>query len=294
MLQSASHGPITCVHLGKTILGHALRTVNAYLVDGLLIDSGPPATAAEMIQWCRAHDVRQVVNTHHHEDHCGGNRLLQASLGLTVAAPRGALPFLRDPPRLAHYRRLVWGQPQPSDPQPLDELIETANHRFMVVPTPGHTPDHVCLFELDEGWLFTGDLFIHEQARYLNADENAHQILASLHRIRALRPHLLICSHAGFREDAEGALGRKIAYWEALAQEADRLRETGDSAKQIAHALVGPEGMATLLSRGHFSKENLIRSLLEDRPQDQKCGPDGTCQEHGAGNRCPRADGLNG
>ncbi len=264
MLRTASHGPITRIHLARTVLGRPLRTVEAYLVDGLLIDSGPPGTASEMVRWCREQDVREVVNTHHHEDHSGGNMALRTSLGLPVAAPSEGLSILSDGPRLQFYRRLVWGQPDGVAAQPLGDAVETPRYRFVVTSTPGHSPDHVCFFEPDERWLFSGDLFIHERARYLRVDEDAHQILASLRRVLALRPRLLICSHAGFVEDGHRAIERKIAYWEDLTEQARALRREGLSVEQIREALLGAEGLATRLSRGHFSKKNLVNSLLGD------------------------------
>jgi glyoxylase-like metal-dependent hydrolase (beta-lactamase superfamily II) len=246
------------------MLGRPLRTVEAYLVDGLLIESGPPATALEMMRWCTTQAVYRVINSHHHEDHTGGNSLLRARLGLPVAAPAEAISVLKSCPRLAFYRRLVWGQPGPVDAEPLGDLVETPNHRLQVIPTPGHSLDHVCFFEPEQGWLFSGDLFIHERARYLRADEDAHQILASLQRVLELRPGLMLCSHAGFVEDPCSAIQRKIVYWRDLAPEAMALFEEGYSVERITEELLGSEGLATRLSRGHFSKRNLISSLLRD------------------------------
>lgn len=264
MLRVSRRGPITRVHLARTLLGRPLRTVEAYLVDGLLIDSGPPATASEMLAWCRGREIRQVINTHHHEDHAGGDRALHASLGIPIVAPAEAISTLSNTPRLELYRRLVWGQPGNVDAQPLGDLIETPHYRLEVIPTPGHSVDHACLFERNQGWLFTGDLFIHERATYLRADEDAHQILASLRRVHALRPRLLICSHAGFVEQGSGALERKIHAWEALEKRARALREKGLTLREITDALLGPEGLASHVSRGHFSKRNLIASLLDE------------------------------
>ncbi len=262
MLRTTSLGPITRLRMARRVLGRSLRTVDAYLIDGLLIDSGPPATAREVVEWCRQREVHQVVNTHHHEDHAGGNSLLRASLGLPIAAPADSLAVLRDVPRLELYRRLVWGQPKGVAAQPLDEYVVTPRHRFAVIPAPGHCPGHVCLLEEDEGWLFSGDLFIHERARYLREDEDAHQIMASLRRVLTLRPRLLMCSHAGFVEDGETAMARKIAYWEGVLEEARAFRERGYSVERIAEVVLGPEGLATRISGGRFSKKNLIASLL--------------------------------
>jgi len=262
MLHATEHGAVTRIHLGRTLLGRPLYTVQAYLVDGLLIDAGCPATARELVAWCRGRRIRRVVNTHHHEDHAGGNGPLQKALNVPVAAPREAVPILAHFPRLQLYRRIVWGQPGSVVAEPLGDVVETEHYRFEVVPTPGHCPDHVCLFEPDQGWLFGGDLFIHERVRYLRADEDAQITLESLRRVLALRPRVLFCAHAGVVEDASGAIERKIAYWEGLAEEARALREKGLSLRQITDRLLGPEDLMSHVSGGHFAKIHLIRSLL--------------------------------
>jgi len=263
MLETRTAGPITRLYLARTAFGRPLYTVNAYLVDGLLIDAGCPATASELVAWCRGRNVRRVVNTHHHEDHAGGDRALQRVLGLPVAAPAKAVPLLAHPRRLHLYRRIVWGQPRGVAVEPLGERVETARYCFQVIPTPGHSPDHVCLFEREQGWLFGGDLFVHERVRYLRSDEDVGEILKSLRLALALRPRLLICSHAGFVEDACGAIARKIAYWEDLAERARALRRQGFSLPEVTGRLLGPEDLMTRLSRGHFAKANLVRALLE-------------------------------
>ena len=109
MLKVETRGPITRIHLARTFLGRPLYWVSAYLVDDLLIDTGCPATARELVDWCRGKVVRQIINTHHHEDHSGGDGLLIQKLGLPLAAPPAAVPILADFPRLQFYRWAVWG-----------------------------------------------------------------------------------------------------------------------------------------------------------------------------------------
>jgi glyoxylase-like metal-dependent hydrolase (beta-lactamase superfamily II) len=93
MLQATPRGSITRLHLARTAFGRPLRTVEACSVDALLIDSGPPATASHVVAWCREHDIRQVVTTHHHEDHAGGHSALRRALGVPIAAPTSAIPM---------------------------------------------------------------------------------------------------------------------------------------------------------------------------------------------------------
>lgn len=262
MLRTETSGPITRIEMARTIFGRPLYRVSAFLVDRLLIDTGCPATARELLAFCSEQRIRRIVNTHHHEDHVGGNRLLQRKLALPVFAPRASLPYLEQAPRIPFYRRLVWGQPSPSTAAPLGESVRAGRYRFRVVPTPGHAPDHVCLFEPHERWLFTGDLYVHPRIRYLRRVDDAWAQIRSLRKVLALEPELLICSHAGLVDNAQDALRERIEWWERLADEAGRLSESGCSARAITRRLLGREGLMTFLSGGEFSKRNLICSLL--------------------------------
>ena len=89
--------------------GRTLHSVSAYLLGDTLIDSGCPATADELTDFCRRRGVRRIVHTHHHEDHTGGDAALVAQLGLEVWAPPRTVPILASFYRLPWYRRLVWG-----------------------------------------------------------------------------------------------------------------------------------------------------------------------------------------
>ncbi len=65
-----------------------------------------------------------VINSHHHWDHIGGNKA---------------------------FSRLL---------RPLeDKIINIEPFELMVITTPGHTPDSICLYEKEKGLLFSGDTF---------------------------------------------------------------------------------------------------------------------------------------
>ena len=131
-----------------------------------------------------------------------------------------------------------------------------------VIPTPGHAFSHVCLFDEERRWLFSGDLYVHERVRYVRRIESIQEHIASLRKVLALEPELLICDHAGILDNAAERLARKIGWWEDLGGKARELREKGLSVDEITKRLLGREGLLAWLSLGDFSHRNLIRELL--------------------------------
>jgi len=264
MLRLRTHDPVSRLTMARTALGRPLYTVEIYWVDGWLIDTGLPATGAEIVRFARERReaMRGVVNTHHHEDHSGGDVALHRAFGFVPRVPAKAIPILAAPPRLELYRWVIWGQPQPVCAEPLGERWETEHHSFQIVPTPGHCDDHVCLLEANQGWLFSGDLYIGERVKYLRADEDARAELDSLRRVLTLDFETLFCSHAGVVPDGKAALRRKLDYCENIQGRAQEMAQAGTSLGAIRDELLGPEGLMTSITRGHFSKLNLIRSLI--------------------------------
>ena len=101
------------------------------------------------------------------------------------------------------------------------DVIDLGGRRIEAVHTPGHSPGHLCYYERERGYLFTGDL-VYEgtlYASYPSTDPAAY--LASLERVAALpagrlspghysldiRPVLILdIRYALRRLDAAGAL----------------------------------------------------------------------------------------
>src|SRR3990170_2847103 len=189
MLMESIHDGVTRYDLARSIAGRGRYWTAASLVDGLLIDSGCAHSAPDLIQALVGEPLARIVNTHSHEDHIGANGLLQwGRPGLEILAHAAALAILADPRRtqpLQPYRRVFWGWPEPSVARPVVDgtIIETEHYRFRVIYTPGHSPDHLCLYEAERGWLFSGDLFVGGQDRALRAGYDIWEIIASLKRI---------------------------------------------------------------------------------------------------------------
>lgn len=264
MIRLRRAGPVTQIAMARAVLGRPLYVVCAYYLDGLLVDTGPPATSRELDRLLNQMDVRDVVLSHAHEDHTGANRLLQVR-GLTPLAHPLALDVLAHPPSQRPYQRITWGRQAASTAKPIGEEIATRDFHFRIVPTPGHSPDHISFFEDRTGWLFTGDLYLSSRTKVLRADENPHQTIASLRAVLGLPVTTVFCASGKIVEDGRAALQRKLDFMERLRDEARALRARGVDARHIRISLLGRDARWPLITGGHYSKQNLIDALL--RPE---------------------------
>jgi len=269
LLRTSTDGPVTRLDLAHTIAKRGLYWTTAYLVDGLLIDTGCAHTADELLAALVDKPLSRIVNTHSHEDHIGANGLLQRQkIGLETLAHPLALPVLADPrgqQPLHLYRQWFWGWPAPSQASPLaDEgWIETEKFCFQVLFTPGHSPDHICLYEPERGWLFTGDLFVGGLERAIRDGYDIWGIIDSLKRIATLPFTIMFPGSARVRENPAKELKSKIAYLEELGEKVFELHRQGRSVNAIVRALCGKPMFIEFFTLGNFTRRHLVLSYLK-------------------------------
>jgi glyoxylase-like metal-dependent hydrolase (beta-lactamase superfamily II) len=138
-----------------------------------------------------------IFVTHHHADHIGGAEVLARELGLPVwahadAEERVPVPLAR---RLADGDELVLDGPTPE--------------RWTVLHTPGHAPDHACLFEPRQRVLVVGDM-VASIGTILIApgDGDMRVYLEQLDRLARLDPRVALPAH-GDPIDAPVSLFRR-------------------------------------------------------------------------------------
>lgn len=246
----------------------------AFWVDGLQIDTGCAHTAQQFVSALRDWPVEQVVNTHSHEDHIGANAEVQERFGCPIWAHPDALPILHNPrlQSLQPYRRLFWGWPRPSDGQPIGEWVETQHFRFQVIHTPGHSPDHICLFEPDRGWLFSGDAYVGGKDRALRQGYDIYGIIASLKRLAKLPVRAIFAGSGSVRLNGVEPLEEKIAYLEELGERIRSLRAQGLSARRIRRQVLGRDQRITYITLWHFSGLRLVQSYLAEPTSEEGNG----------------------
>ncbi len=271
MIHVEKHGPVTLIRMARGFMGRPLYWTAAYLVDGLLIDAGPPHTADELLpvveQALHGDDLRQIVFTHGHEDHIGGLAVLrQRYPAAPVYASWRTRALIEEPSKLnlQFYRRMIWGKPQPVDGvRPLDDLnnrVKTPNYLFRVVETPGHSPDHVSFFEPTQRWLFSGDAFIGGRDRAWSPEFDLFNMMGSLRIMADLRPQRLFPGSGNVRRTPQADLYEKVGYFKKLTAEVARLDGLGMSAPEIVACLFKEEPTIRLWTFGHFSAANLIEA----------------------------------
>lgn len=268
MIRTTEYGPVTRYDLAKNMPAGWRYWTTAYQVGSLLIDSGCAHCADELVQVLSARQgLTHIVNTHTHEDHIGANGRLQKLYHLTIMAHPLALPVLQDPrgqQPLKPYRRIFWGMPEPSQGIPLENqaTITCEGHTYQVIYTPGHSPDHICLYEPDEGWLFSGDLFVGGKERALREGYDIWGIIDSLKKISRLKINWLFPGSARARKNPEAEIHAKIDYLQRLAEGIVQSARDGLSEARIARKILGPPMRVELITLGHFSRRHLVRSCL--------------------------------
>ena len=138
-------------------------TLEAVIIDAGNCDARENAVLDDFIARHGLHPV-MAVNTHGHFDHTLGVAHLQERYGIPFALSPKDLFLLEN----AQMSGSLFGVKVGAMPMAVDVDLDTTpeirfgNTVLQVIPTPGHTPGHVALYEPTAGILFTGDTLFRE------------------------------------------------------------------------------------------------------------------------------------
>jgi glyoxylase-like metal-dependent hydrolase (beta-lactamase superfamily II) len=174
----------------------------------------------------------RVLITHWHPDHVKG------------------LPALRDRwPGLLVVDAA--GEPVPAG----DGLLE-------IIPTPGHSPDHLCFFDREAGDLYCGDLARKGGTIVIPAKKGGdlRAYLASLRLVRELAPRRLLPGHGPIVEDPAALIDEYIAHRQLREQQIlqamlDGARTVDEIVRRVYPAL--PDSLSSAAAdsvRAHLAK----------------------------------------
>lgn len=185
---------------------------HCYLLNGssrsLLIDTG--------LGICNIHDeVIKLTDkpvtaaaTHIHWDHIGGHKYfpdfcanseeldwLNGKFPLSAEAIKRMVTDCRELPDEYDVNGYMIFQGTPARVLTDHDTIDIGGRSIEILHTPGHSPGHMCFWEKERGYLFTGDLVYKGTlfACYPSTDPDAY--LASLEKIAALPVQRVFPAH---------------------------------------------------------------------------------------------------
>ena len=145
--------------------------------------------------------LAQVLVTHAHVDHASG--------AVAIAQRFDGVKFFKMPWAERDSR---W--PVPWQPIGDNDIVEAGDRRLRAVHTPGHAPDHLCFWDEESRTMFSGDLAVTGTTVYIppNLRGDLADYLASLERVRALKPARLLPAHGPVIDDPEALLNNYLQH----------------------------------------------------------------------------------
>jgi hydroxyacylglutathione hydrolase len=265
----------------------------AILYDGVIVDPGSPKMRRSLSRHLRripAGTIQSIVATHAHEEHIGNLNWLAEKTSAPIYVSSMTAKFLQPPARLPWVRKVIIGQP-PSLREPfslLQEYLPTRSGTLRVIPTPGHCDDHVALYDPAEKVLLAGDTFMGTYFATPNPDVQSRIWLDTLQQLSKLEIDILIEGHGHIhtlradipdmpgiviRERPMDAIAEKLEYMRWLREQIETGIEEGLAIRMIeascfpwsrksAWESFASDEMIRLLSLGHFSRTELVRSFV--------------------------------
>lgn len=176
-LRADNPGPMTLDGTRSYLLGRERLVI---------IDPGPddPAQLEALAAAVDGRAVEAIVLTHAHADHAGAAHAAAVRFGAPLAGSADTLS------------RLGAGGVDGRALEDGETLSPEHGVSFTAIHAPGHSADHVCYLASSGRRLFTGDLVLGEgSSAILHPDGRVSDCLASLARLIALRPALLLPGH---------------------------------------------------------------------------------------------------
>jgi len=163
----------------------ALYTCRSYLILGnwnqlsdvnTLIDPGTDGSVIDQIETlstgCGKIPVERIILTHNHFDHAAGVEAIKRRYGAKVYA---------------------WSEGKNVDELLSDgQILRAGDDQLVVLHTPGHSSDSICLYNSTQQILFSGDTQLRVRAQ---GGEFAEEYVDSLRRLSNLRINTIYSGH---------------------------------------------------------------------------------------------------
>lgn len=208
---------------GITVLERGWLSANNILLDdgeaAVLVDSGhcvhAPQTLALLEAALGGRPLRELLNTHLHSDHCGGNAAVRRRWGMPVRVPAGPLAAVRAWDEHALSYRPTGQRCERFEADGALEAgstLVTGRRRWQVLAAPGHDPDSLMLFDPADGVLVSADALWENGFGVvfpeLDGERAFDDVARVLDQIAMLPVRVVIPGHGAPFTDVAGALAR--------------------------------------------------------------------------------------
>ncbi len=247
------------IKVGRLNLGINTQFI-LYRIDETVIDAGPSNQWRYIRKFLSQSAVKQLLLTHHHEDHTGNASRIAQHYKITPKAPELSQAKLAEGYATPGLQKIIWGNPKPVETETLrdTEYLDDGS-KIIPIATPGHSKDLTCLYFPEQGYVFSGDLFIARTVKIMRSDENLLQMITSLEKVLSLDFRTLFCSHAGIIKNGKEVLQEKLDRIIELCARVQELSQQGLNLDEISFQLLGPEDRIAKITRGNLCRLNLIK-----------------------------------
>jgi len=232
-----------------------------YIVDGVLIDAGANNILKKIKPLLQREKIDCVAVTHIHEDHTGTAAWIKDNLKIPVYLPANSIDEAAMRSDIPLYRRLVWGNREAFTADPLPQFIETKNFKLEVIEAPSHHKDHVVFYEKNNGWLFSGDVYISRKQQVALIDENIGDAIKTLSKLVKLDVDKIFCGHSGIQSNGKEKLQSKLDFFLDIQHKVNTLKKEGLTLKEIDKRLFPKIHLWTIASRGEWSTYNIVKTI---------------------------------
>ena len=196
--------------------------------------------------------------------------------------------------------------------------MDTDGGDLQVVATPGHCDDHIVLYDRKEKVLLAGDAFMGSYFATPNPDVDSHKWLVSLERLMELDIEILVEGHGHIhtlradvpdfpgvviRQDPKIAVAQKLDYLRWLREQIEsgfqeqlpvRVIEAScfPGGKRTSSESCATDECIRLLSLGHFSRPELVRSFVRTNSDRFQPSTKYACREESKARIVPSDDTI--
>jgi len=187
-------GDITLIQLSSS-------DSNIYLVGDIAIDAGTGFNFTRLRDVMRVlkldlGSIKEVVNTHGHFDHVGGDGYF---INAKIAVHEADAPVVEKGDAQASVADFFDGKLKPREVHRKlkdGDVVKAGAYELQVVHTPGHSPGSICLLDKRTGTLFSGDtVFANSVGRTDLPGSDPAKLAESIQKLRKLGVKRILPGH---------------------------------------------------------------------------------------------------